>query len=549
MKHTILKDIVEFTKQAKGCKLSLEILTSNNEFINRVDDYFGTTRFQSIILVAVFDLNSEQKKPNQSDLAKYFKCNTIELFVYKEELDLLVKRGVFDNRLGVFSFGRSGGFAFHISEAVREAVLDNKPYQQQIQKPLNAMELCKEIYSLVNICASQGLKVEKLHRQVNHLLNAYKQTEFVKYINRNAICDADRLCYIYLIADNLEGNLSTKLSSFSDCIFDNKKDQIFYEKAIFDKSAVLVKIGFIKLNEETYFSNASVSLTEKSSKNLSAFEIPIRLIINETDIPLIAPANIVKQPLFYNTAAKLELDTINASLKPQKYKQINKALHSQGFRTGFCILFYGAPGTGKTEGVYQIARTTGRAIWKVDLSELKSMWLGESQKLVKALFKNYKVLCSQEKRTPILLLNEADAILGKRNAQTTTSVDKTENAIQNIFLDCLEDFEGILFATTNLEKSLDSAFERRFLFKVCFNRPNAETRTLIWKSKLSSLPQAMAVQLAEKYDLSGGEIENIVRKYKMSRVLDPSLEVKTKLIYLCESEKLNSKNQRSTIGF
>ncbi|WP_157539304.1 AAA family ATPase [Nonlabens sp. MIC269] len=68
----------------------------------------------------------------------------------------------------------------------------------------------------------------------------------------------------------------------------------------------------------------------------------------------------------------------------------------------------------------------------------------------------------------MLLLNGADAVLCKRSTNPERSTDKMENAIQNIFLDCIETFEGILFATTNLEQSLDKAFERRLLFKIMF---------------------------------------------------------------------------------
>lgn len=236
-------------------------------------------------------------------------------------------------------------------------------------------------------------------------------------------------------------------------------------------------------------------------------------------------------------------------MHPQKYKQITRSLHNEGYKTGVCTLFYGALGTGKTEGVYQIAKLTGRPLWKVDLSQLKSSYFGESQKLVKSLFTDYKDLCSKEKHTPILLLNEADAVLGKRNENTPTSTDKANNAIQNIFLDCLEDFEGILFATTNLEESLDSAFERRFLFKVNFERPDQAARVGIWKSKIKGLPKNTRNHLAATYHLSGGEIDNVVRKFKMARVLNPKIDSKQELIALCQAEKIGDKKVRGTIGF
>lgn len=84
-------------------------------------------------------------------------------------------------------------------------------------------------------------------------------------------------------------------------------------------------------------------------------------------------------------------------------------------------LFHGLPGTGKTETALQIARATGRAVFHVDISEVKSCWYGESQKLVKGIFTDYKKLCEEEKRKPILLFNEADALLSSRHNIHNTS--------------------------------------------------------------------------------------------------------------------------------
>ena len=146
-----------------------------------------------------------------------------------------------------------------------------------------------------------------------------------------------------------------------------------------------------------------------------------------------------------------------------------------------------------------------------------------------------------------MLLNEADAILGTRHS--TASTESTNNAIQNIFLDCLEDFEGILFATTNLEKSLDPAFERRFLFKVKFERPAREAQQKIWKAMLKELTPAQTQILAESYDLSGGEIENVLRKLAMMRVIDGNIAIFKTLQSLCENEQMGLKGKMLPIGF
>lgn len=125
--------------------------------------------------------------------------------------------------------------------------------------------------------------------------------------------------------------------------------------------------------------------------------------------------------------------------------------------------FYGTPGTGKTETVLQIARKTGRDLIQVNVSEVKSMWVGESEKNIKGIFDDYKQKVKQSVKAPILLFNEADAIIGKRQVGAERAVEKMENSIQNIILQEIEQLDGILIATTNLAENMDKAFERRFL--------------------------------------------------------------------------------------
>jgi SpoVK/Ycf46/Vps4 family AAA+-type ATPase len=147
------------------------------------------------------------------------------------------------------------------------------------------------------------------------------------------------------------------------------------------------------------------------------------------------------------------------------------------------------------------------------------MWFGESEKIVKRIFENYRDQSEKREHEPILLFNEADAIFSKRRDTKNSSTDQTENAIQNILLQEMEDLSGILIATTNLETNFDKAFERRFLYKIRFEVPSAEARAEIWKSKLPELPVNTIRLLAERWILTGGQIDNISRKFLMNHVL------------------------------
>ena len=227
---------------------------------------------------------------------------------------------------------------------------------------------------------------------------------------------------------------------------------------------------------------------------------------------------------------------------------MRERLEKQNFSKGLAILLYGEPGTGKTESVMQIAKETGRAVMHVDISNTKSMWFGESEKIIKQVFADYRRLCERSKVKPILLFNEADAIFSKRKDVSRSNVAQTENAIQNIILEEMENLDGILVATTNLADNFDAAFERRFLFKVRFDKPTIEAKKSIWMNKLNMLTDEEAQTLAVQFDMSGGQIDNIVRKVIMNEIVKGETPTLAGLKTLCAEEKLNCGNL-TRIGF
>ena len=225
-------------------------------------------------------------------------------------------------------------------------------------------------------------------------------------------------------------------------------------------------------------------------------------------------------------------------------------MKEKGLRSGFTCLFYGAPGTGKTETVYQIARESGRDLFIVDISQIKSCWVGESEKNIKEVFDKYRRCVSDGGTVPILLFNEADAIFGIRAVGAERAVDKMENAIQNIILQEMEDLDGILIATTNLTSNLDKAFERRFLYKVRFGRPSPEARVAIWQAMIPSLSRDEAGALAAEFDFSGGQIENVVRKREVKAIIGPEEPTFEDIRAYCEEETIGEAVPvRRRIGF
>ena len=259
---------------------------------------------------------------------------------------------------------------------------------------------------------------------------------------------------------------------------------------------------------------------------------------------------IVAKNLFYNKENNAQISRLKSLLEQESYRKTCERLKDRGLRSGFTCLFYGSPGTGKTETVYQLARQTGRDILLVNVPDIKSCWVGESEKNIKGLFDQYRKMVERASVAPILLFNEADAIFGIRQEGATRAVDKMENSIQNIILQEMERLDGILIATTNLTTNLDKAFERRFLYKIRFDRPDEKVKEQIWASMLPSLSEEDARELALGFDFSGGQIENIVRKKEIRYIIDGVDAGMEEIRDYCREEMIEDvERNRKKIGF
>lgn len=231
--------------------------------------------------------------------------------------------------------------------------------------------------------------------------------------------------------------------------------------------------------------------------------------------------SIAEKQLYYNNDENEQVANLYTLFSQERMPEVMAKLHEHGMQKGLTCLFYGAPGTGKTETAYQMARTTGRDLLVVNLAQLRSKWVGESEKNVKKVFDDYRKACRSAEVLPILFLNEADAVIGHRMKGAERSCDKSENSIQDIILQEMEDFEGILIATSNLAQEMDRAFERRFFYKVMFKAPNKSVRTQIWKSKDLGLTEAECKKLAGDFaSFSGGQISNVARKAFINELID-----------------------------
>lgn len=238
-----------------------------------------------------------------------------------------------------------------------------------------------------------------------------------------------------------------------------------------------------------------------------------------------------------------------ARLKEWGIKEKNKGIDAR-------IIFYGPAGTGKTITALGIAKSLKKPVISFDCSKILSMYVGESEKNVRKIFDGYKDIAKKLKNNPILLLDEADQFLSVR-VSSGGGAEKMHNQMQNIFLEQIEKFEGILIATTNLLETIDSAFSRRFNYKIEFKKPSIDQRKILWEKylpknakydkgeSLKSISQSLS-----EYSLSGGQISLVIKNtaYKVATRDHPVFK-KEDFIEEIKKEQSGSFDGEKNLGF
>ena len=416
-------------------------------------------------------------------------------------------------------------------------------------KVADRYELVKRIYNMIDDLP-HDFDYRRLQLLENEVYQAERDNAELSFVSKiqtlfQEAYDIKHRMIFYVICNEFLDGETYPLCRISD--FCTRQESIRLKSKFQDGSHPLVKKGIVEVTEGGFLESVQLQLTDKGKEIF--LEEDIDLFENKVnDKDLVQPEKIDEKQLFFEKDLQEQLSMLRDSLVEEYYQKLCNRLEENNLPKGVAILLYGKPGTGKTETAMQIARATGRAIMHVDIASTKTCWFGESEKLIKGVFTKYRKLCEKSKIKPILLFNEADAVLSKRKDSNSSNVAQTENAIQNIILEEMEKLDGILIATTNLAGNLDHAFERRFLFKIRYDNPTIEAKKNIWMDKLPCLSENDAQQLASTYDFSGGQIDNIVRRSLMEEIIKGEYPTLPTLMSMCSQEKISG-NGRAKIGF
>ena len=537
---TLLQAIEKVVELAEDSKMSEEFMLKAAPEISLLAESFGITERQAVLFCVCMEKGP--RRVDYDDLASYLDLNKIGVLSYASDIDALVRR-----RLLKFRDVKDED-DFDIPSVVIRYLKHNEVYQLPQRKGLDCAAMFELLDQWFEDLDDDAISPHALCEELQQLFEDNPQVGFVKHLKEYYLDDDDEMMVAFF-AHRLVNRDDDDIR-FSDI------EDLYENKADFTNAKSKLRSGEHKLQTKKLIEHKCVDgladVTKYKLTDAAKRELLAEMKINATEEKLadmLDSSKLTEKRLYFPKDIQRQVEELGRFLQPENYQKILERMKEKGFRYGFACLFYGSPGTGKTETVYQLAKKTGRNIMVVDVPQLKSMWVGQSEKNVKALFDRYREQVSKAKLTPILLFNEADAIIGKRKNGAENAVDKMENSLQNIILQEMEQLDGIMIATTNLQQNMDKAFERRFLYKIKFDKPTEEARANIWHTMIPDLSDLDVHTLASKYDFSGGQIENIARHYAIDTILHgQSEDVLPMLIRHCDNERLDEK-KTPKIGF
>lgn len=517
-----------------------------NEAFRYIAEKYNLSDFQIMVLAAIIDKGD---KITINGIGESIHVGPIKMMKYEPELkQLLNNKMIMAKRV---ERDYEGYLCYCLTKEMRDAISNDAKFVPQNISGITLQELLSIVNDLMNAHFNGEIKYSDMENELLNLMQSNPNLPFVHKVKSYDLADDDFVLLMYFVNQFInQGDDTVYFRGLCSFYGSSLKDRLCYQLLISGHHTLLTKKIIESADNDGFANTHGFTLSKKTKKELFS-ELGLTFYTRSHDnFGLTRAKSITPKQLMYNPIEGEQIGVLTNLLGKNNFKNIQRRMEQEGMRTGFACLFYGAPGTGKTESVKQLARLTGRDIMQVDLSTIRNKYVGESEKNAKAIFDDYREAVSKSKVCPILLLNEADGLISSRSTSIGHHVDKMENTMQNIFLQELEDLNGILIATTNLCANLDSAFERRFIYKIEFKKPESDVRKKIWKSIMPKLADEDASKLASKYEFSGGQIENIARKQMIEHVLYGEECSFDKLCKFCDSENNTSfKETHRKVGF
>ena len=514
----ILGALNSLYRGARHSRLRPEFFETYKPVLDYLSGRLGLSPMQSVIFACALN-ESVSGDFELSDIAFALKIPNMEMLEYIKEVDDLLEKDYF--RSHDVRNVRGDINKYWVPSRAMRALADDEPYEVIKVAPMDTAEFFQTLAEMLWELATD-LSYRSFDKKMTELFFENRNLPFLQRLKSYGLSEQNNRV-VLVLANKLyhEGENSAHFNELDEVVQSRWSRSSGLRQDLQPVTGIFARKGILEPSyADGFFGDGnSYSFTREA---LDFLFDGIAVVVDDSEsrsTQLIKSDTLPEKALYYTPRVTERVDNLSDLLTEENYQKVQKRLREKGFREGFSCLFYGAPGTGKTETALQMARKSGRDILLVSISDLRSKCVGDSEKNVRGIFQKYRALARKTRRMPILLFNEADAVLGTRFEHVESSSARMENTLQNIILEEMEKLSGILIATKNLTQSLDRAFERRFLYKLKFEEPDEAVRQKIWQGHIPSLSEFEAETLAEKYNLTGGQIENAARRLEVDEIL------------------------------
>jgi hypothetical protein len=535
--------------KAKNKDLKFSTLKSNTAYFDLLNNFFDTSSSESLVLIPLIaNKILDKKNVAKNDIMEWLGCGISSAPEIYASLQGLVRKGLIKKKLSRWNKEPNG---YQLNEATEKAILSGNRSDIIIPNQ-KSFELFIDQFSVLYLeVENDEIYFEDFKSAVHDLVEDNVELPLIRFIKALHINIDDIIILICMIHHHVL--LEIKEISVEDIIDKSERKQMTKHKM---KQSISEGTNMLCVNKLIEYSNRSFASLECMNLSDKIIELittePIRSIKNKNLIlkrgSIIMPDQIKEEQLLYNQAEGDQIKIIQNLLHENNYQSMKKDLVQNNLPSGFTGIFFGPPGTGKTSSVKSIALLTKRPIYQVETETIRGMYVGESEKNIAAIFSEYQKCKNHFDIDPILLLNEADGLLGNRFT-VQNSVDQMSNSMQNILLEKMESFDGILIATTNMANQLDKAFERRFLYKLAFNNPLKQIQMQLLATAFANISSQTIDKVLNDFQLTGAQINNLRKKYMISRLSTPELSINECLWDLCRQEYGMIETKRNKIGF
>lgn len=390
------------------------------------------------------------------------------------------------------------------------------------------LEYLKDQFLRIKMYQKQSSKeqISKLEQIINARIKSSKiNLPCEQIFKENNLNKNEQILFLALLHEEYseENDMLRDLNSLIGLISTDEMDRI-KNRALLDDNSNLIDSGLIgyevsftslseNLHKSFFISDDILSMILNPKNSQKSKKLELQAMVKESEIFELIEPNSDLDDVVLNEKTKELLENIQKQLD----KKVLNRLKTWGIKSHKSIdvkvIFYGSPGTGKTMSAISLAKSLKKQVLSFDCSKILSKYVGESEQNVRKIFDVYKEICQKSKTEPVLLLNEADQFLSTR-VETSSGADKMHNQMQNIFLEQIEKFQGVLIATTNFMESLDKAFSRRFDYKIEFKKPNYEERIKIWQKilpKKAEFEPKFSIKTLAEFELSGAQIVLVMK--------------------------------------